>query len=115
VRAETPRARTLVLDVPQWAGHRAGQHVDVRLVAEDGSEAQRSYSIASAPDDARVELTVERIDDAEVSPYLCDVLRVGDGLEVRGPIGGYFVWDVAQGGPLMLVAGGSGIVPPWRC
>ena len=111
VRVETPRARTLVLDVPQWAGHRAGQHVDVRLVAEDGYEAQRSYSIASAPEDERVELTVERIDDAEVSPYLCDVLRVGDGLEVRGPIGGYFVWDFAQGGPLLLVAAGSGIVP----
>src|SRR5678816_4532933 len=111
VRVETPRAHTLVLDVPQWAGHRAGQHVDVRLVAEDGYEAQRSYSIASAPEDERVELTVERIDDAEVSPYLCDVLRVGDGLEVRGPIGGYFVWDIADGGPILLVAGGSGIVP----
>jgi len=111
VRSETPRARTLVLDVPQWPGHRAGQHVDVRLVAEDGYQAQRSYSIASAPEDSSVELTVERIDDAEVSPYLCDVLRVGDGLEVRGPIGGYFVWDIAQGGPLFLVAGGSGIVP----
>src|ERR1700675_3918921 len=79
--------------------------------AEGGYEAQRSYSIASAPEDATVALTVERIDDAEVSPYLCDVLRVGDGLEVRGPIGGYFVWDIAQGGPLLLVAGGSGIVP----
>jgi ferredoxin-NADP reductase len=111
VRNETPRARTLVLDVPEWPGHRAGQHVDVRLVAEDGYQAQRSYSIASAPEDASVALTVERIDNAEVSPYLCDVLRVGDGLEVRGPIGGYFVWDVAQGGPLLLVAGGSGIVP----
>jgi ferredoxin-NADP reductase len=111
VRNETPRARTLVLDVPQWPGHRAGQHVDVRLVAEDGYQAQRSYSIASAPEDSSIELTVERIENAEVSPYLCDVLRVGDGLEVRGPIGGYFVWDVAQGGPLLLVAGGSGIVP----
>lgn len=108
---ETPRARTLVLDVPQWPGHRAGQHVDVRLVAEDGYQAQRSYSIASAPEDASVALTIERLDNAEVSPYLCDVLRVGDGLEVRGPIGGYFVWDIAQGGPLFLVAGGSGIVP----
>jgi len=111
VRDETPRARTLVLDVPQWPGHRAGQHVDVRLVAEDGYQSQRSYSIASAPEDASVALTVERIDDAEVSPYLCGVLRPGDGLEVRGPIGGYFVWDIAQGGPLLLVAGGSGIVP----
>src|SRR6476620_2304343 len=99
VRDETPRARTLILDVPHWPGHRAGQHVDVRLVAEDGYEAQRSYSIASPPESARVSLTVERLDDGEVSPYLCDVLGVGDGLEVRGPIGGYFVWDVAQGGP----------------
>ena len=111
VRDETPRARTLVLDVPDWPGHRAGQHVDVRLVADDGYQAQRSYSIASAPEDASVALTIERIDNAEVSPYLCDVLHVGDGLEVRGPIGGYFVWDIAQGGPLLLVAGGSGIVP----
>jgi len=111
VRAETPSARTLVLDVPDWPGHRAGQHVDVRLVAEDGYQAQRSYSIATPPEDALVALTVEHIDDAEVSPYLCKVLEVGDGLEVRGPIGGYFVWDVAQGGPLLLVAGGSGIVP----
>jgi len=110
-RNETRRARTLVLDVPEWPGHRAGQHVDVRLVSEDGYQAQRSYSIASPPEDASIALTVERIDNAEVSPYLCDVLRVGDGLEVRGPIGGYFVWDVAQGGPLLLIAGGSGIVP----
>jgi ferredoxin-NADP reductase len=111
VRDETPRARTLVLDIPEWPGHRAGQHVDVRLVAEDGYQAQRSYSIASPPEDASVALTVERIDGAEVSPYLCDVLRAGDGLEVRGPIGGYFVWDITLGGPLFLVAGGSGIVP----
>ena len=111
VRAESPRARTIVLDVPDWAGHKAGQHVDIRLVAEDGYQAQRSYSIASAPEESSVALTVERIEEAEVSPYLCDVLRVGDGLEVRGPIGGYFVWDVAQTGPLFLVAGGSGIVP----
>jgi len=111
VRSETPRARTLVLDVPEWPGHRAGQHVDVRLVAEDGYQAQRSYSIASPPEERLVALTVERIDNAEVSPYLCDVLQVGDGLEVRGPIGGYFVWDITQGGPLLLVAGGSGIVP----
>jgi ferredoxin-NADP reductase len=111
MREETSRARTLVLDVPQWPGHRAGQHVDVRLVAEDGYQAQRSYSIASAPEDKSIALTVERIENAEVSPYLCDVLRAGDGLEVRGPIGGYFVWSIGQGGPLMLVAGGSGIVP----
>jgi ferredoxin-NADP reductase len=111
VRAETPRARTLVLDVPQWPGHRAGQHVDVRLVAEDGYQAQRSYSIASPPEERTLALTVERLDDGEVSPYLVDELRRGDGLEIRGPIGGYFVWDVAVGGPLLLVAGGSGIVP----
>jgi ferredoxin-NADP reductase len=111
VRDETRSARTLVLDVPQWPGHRAGQHVDVRLVAEDGYQAQRSYSIASPPEDALVALTIEHIHDAEVSPYLCKVLEVGDGLEVRGPIGGYFVWDIAQGGPLLLVAGGSGVVP----
>ena len=108
---ETPRARTLVLDVPGWPGHRAGQHVDVRLTAEDGYQAQRSYSIASAPEDARVVLTVERLDDGEVSPYLTDELRVGDRLELRGPIGGHFVWDVVIGGPLFLVGGGSGIVP----
>jgi len=111
VHDETPHARTLVLDVPGWPGHRAGQHVDVRLTAEDGYQTQRSYSIASAPQDARVALTVDRLDDGEVSPYLTDVLRVGDRLELRGPIGGYFVWDVALGGPLLLVAGGSGIVP----
>jgi len=111
VHNDTKRARTLVLDIPDWPGHRAGQHVDVRLVAEDGYQAQRSYSIASPPESARVALTIERLDDGEVSPYLCDVLGVGDGLELRGPIGGYFVWDVTQGGPLLLVAGGSGIVP----
>jgi ferredoxin-NADP reductase len=111
VLTETPRTRTLVLDIPAWPGHRAGQHVDVRLTAEDGYQTQRSYSIASAPQDARVALTVDRLDDGEVSPYLTDVLRKGDRLELRGPIGGYFVWDVALGGPLLLVAGGSGIVP----
>ena len=111
VQRETTRARTLVLDVPGWPGHRAGQHVDVRLTAEDGYQTQRSYSIASAPQDARVALTVDRLDGGEVSPYLTDVLSKGDRLELRGPIGGYFVWDVALGGPLLLVAGGSGIVP----
>jgi ferredoxin-NADP reductase len=111
VAKETPRARTLVLDVPGWPGHRAGQHVDVRLTTEEGYQTERSYSIASAPEDARIALTVERLDDGEVSPYLTDVLRVGDRLELRGPIGGYFVWNVALGGPLLLVAGGSGIVP----
>ena len=111
VHDETPRVRTLVLDVPHWPGHRAGQHVDVRLVAENGYQAQRSYSIASPPEDETVALTVERLDDGEVSPYLVDELRPGDGLEVRGPIGGYFVWEIAAGGPLLLVAGGSGIAP----
>jgi ferredoxin-NADP reductase len=111
VVAETPRATTLALDVPGWPGHRAGQHVDVRLTAEDGYQAQRSYSIASAPDGTRIELTVERIDDGEVSPYLTNELRRGDQLELRGPVGGYFVWGPAQGGPLLLVAGGSGVVP----
>ncbi len=111
IKSETPRARTLVLDVPGWPGHRAGQHVDVRLTAEDGYQAQRSYSIASAPEDASVALTVERLEDGEVSPYLTDELRAGDKLELRGPIGGHFVWDVRIGGPLLLVGGGSGVVP----
>jgi ferredoxin-NADP reductase len=108
---ETSRVRTLVLDVPSWPGHRAGQHVDVRVTAEDGYQTERSYSIASAPEDIRVALTIERLDDGEVSPYLTDVLRVGDRLELRGPIGGYFVWDVTLDGPVLLVAGGSGLVP----
>jgi ferredoxin-NADP reductase len=109
---ETPRVRTLVLRVPGWPGHRAGQHVDVRLTAEDGYQTQRSYSIASAPGGGeRVELSIERIDDGEVSPYLVDELQVGDRLELRGPVGGYFVWEPAMGGPLMLIAGGSGICP----
>jgi ferredoxin-NADP reductase len=111
VREETPRARTIVLDVPAWPDHLAGQHVDVRLTAEDGYQAQRSYSIASAPGDAGLALTVERIDDGEVSPYLSDELRVGDSFELRGPIGGYFTWQVRDGGPLLLIAGGSGLVP----
>jgi ferredoxin-NADP reductase len=96
---------------PGWRGHRAGQHVDVRLTAEDGYQAQRSYSIASAPEDDALLLTVERLEDGEVSPYLVDELRPGDELELRGPIGGYFVWEPSLVGPLMLVAGGSGIVP----
>jgi ferredoxin-NADP reductase len=111
VMAETPRVKTIGFDVPGWPGHRAGQHVDVRLTAEDGYEAQRSYSIASPPAGTRVELTVERLDDGEVSPYLTDELRPGDRIELRGPVGGYFVWEPAQGGPLLLVAGGSGVVP----
>src|SRR3954447_21897994 len=109
---ETPRTRTLLLEVPDWPGHQAGQHVDVRLTAPDGYQAQRSYSIASAPDEhGHVALTVERIDDGEVSPYLVDELAEGDQLELRGPIGGYFVWDVEMGGPLLLIAGGSGVCP----
>ena len=108
---ETPRVRSLVLDPPEWPGHRAGQHVDVRLTAEDGYQAQRSYSIASAPGDEHLVLTVERLDDGEVSPYLAGELRFGDELELRGPIGGYFVWEELLGGPLLLLAGGSGIVP----
>lgn len=108
---ETAHARTLVLDVPAWPGHVAGQHVDVRLTAEDGYVAERSYSIASAPEKARVALTVERIEDGEVSPYLAGDLVVGDQFEVRGPVGGHFTWRAADGGPLLLVAGGSGLVP----
>jgi ferredoxin-NADP reductase len=108
---ETARVKTIVFDVPGWPGHRAGQHVDVRLTAEDGYQAERSYSIASAPDGIRVALTVQRLEDGEVSPYLTDELRPGDKIELRGPIGGYFVWEPSEGGPLMLVAGGSGIVP----
>ncbi|RFU20861.1 ferredoxin reductase [Geodermatophilus marinus] len=111
VRAETPRARTLVLDVPGWAGHRAGQHVDLRLTAEDGYQAQRSYSIASAPDGTRIELTVVRVEDGEVSPYLTGEIGPGDRIELRGPVGGYFVWEPAHGGPLLLVGGGSGLAP----
>ena len=109
---ETARAKSLVLNVPDWPGHRAGQHVDVRLTAPDGYQAERSYSIASAPEDGdQVALTVERIEDGEVSPYLDDELAEGDQLELRGPIGGYFVWSTEMGGPLLLVAGGSGICP----
>ena len=108
---ETPRVKTILLDAPDWAGHRAGQHVDVRLTAEDGYMAERSYSIASAPEDGRLAITVERLDDGEVSPYLAEELVVGDKLEFRGPIGGYFVWEAREGGPLLLVGGGSGVVP----
>jgi ferredoxin-NADP reductase len=108
---ETPHVKTLVLDPPDWPGHRAGQHVDVRLTAEDGYQAQRSYSIASPPEDERLAITVEKLDDGEVSPYLAEELVVGDKLELRGPIGGYFVWEADHGGPLLLVGGGSGVVP----
>jgi ferredoxin-NADP reductase len=108
---ETLRTKTIYLDPPDWPGHLAGQHVDLRLTDEDGYQAQRSYSIASGPEDDRLALTVERLDDGEVSPYLVDELRVGDEVELRGPIGGYFVWERAAGGPLLLVGGGSGVVP----
>jgi ferredoxin-NADP reductase len=108
---ETARTTSIVLDLPDWPGHRAGQHVDVRLTAEDGYQAQRSYSIASAPEDDQVMLTVERLDDGEVSQYLVDELRAGDEIELRGPIGGYFVWEESSGGPLLLIGGGSGVVP----
>src|SRR6266487_765448 len=109
---ETARTKSITLMVPNWRGHQAGQHVDVRLTAADGYQPERSYSIASPPEEApRVTLTVERLDDGEVSPYLTEELRVGDKLELRGPIGGYFVWEAQMGGPLLLVAGGSGIVP----
>ena len=111
VAAETPRAATIGFDVPGWPGHRAGQHLDVRLTAEDGYQAQRSYSIASAPDRTPLELTVVRIGDGEVSPYLTGELRPGDQIELRGPVGGYFVWEPGDGGPLLLIAGGSGVVP----
>src|SRR5260221_4251249 len=110
---ETARVKTLVLEVPDWPGHLAGQHVDVRLTAPDGYQAERSYSIASAPEDGdQVALTVERLEDGEVSPYLVDELAEGDQLELRGPIGGYFVWSTDMDGPLLLVAGGAGNCPP---
>ena len=108
---ETPRVASLYLNVPMWPGHLAGQHVDVRLTAEDGYQAERSYSIASPPEERWVALTVERLDDGEVSPYLVGELRVGDKLELRGPIGGHFVWRAGDSRPLLLVAGGSGVVP----
>jgi ferredoxin-NADP reductase len=111
VRGESATARTLVLDVPGWPGHLPGQHVDVRLTAADGYSTQRSYSIASAPDDARLELTVERLEDGEVSPYLADGLHPGDPLELRGPIGGWFVWHPGELDPVLLLGGGSGVVP----
>jgi ferredoxin-NADP reductase len=109
IREESISARSLVLDVPDWPGHRAGQHVDVRLTAEDGYSTERSYSLASDP--STVEITVQRISRGEVSPYLCDVAQVGDQFEIRGPVGGYFVWEPSRLDPILLVAGGSGIVP----
>jgi ferredoxin-NADP reductase len=112
IRDETPTVRSFTLEVPDWPSHRPGQHVDIRLTAEDGYSVERSYSIASEPGrGGEVEITVERIPDGEVSPFLHDVVVVGDRLEVRGPIGGYFVWEASLGGPLFLVAGGSGVVP----
>jgi ferredoxin-NADP reductase len=111
-RDETPTVRSFTLGLPGWTGHRAGQHVDLRLTAEDGYSVERSYSIASEPERAgEVDLTVERIEGGEVSPFLHEVVVPGDRLEVRGPIGGYFVWEASLGGPLLLVAGGSGVVP----
>lgn len=107
---ETPSVRTIELDAPDWAGHKPGQHLDVRLTADDGYTAERSYSIASVTGEP-LAITVERLDDGEVSPYLTGELRPGDQLELRGPVGGYFVWEETDGGPLFLVAGGSGIVP----
>ena len=111
VRDETAVARTLVFDIPDWPGHAAGQHLDVRLTAPDGYSTQRSYSIASAVDGDRVELTIERLSDGEVSPYLSQVLSIGDQIELRGPIGGWFVWDPDVDSPVLLVGGGSGVVP----
>ena len=110
VTKETASVVTIELDPPHWPGHRAGQHLDVRLTAEDGYTAGREYSIASAPGEP-VAITVERLDDGEVSPYLTGELRAGDELELRGPVGGYFVWEPGDGGPLLLLAGGSGVVP----
>jgi ferredoxin-NADP reductase len=111
IAPETPRAATLTLDVAGWDGHRAGQHVDVRLTAEDGYRAQRSYSIASAPEDARLMITVEELVDGEVSPWMVEVAAEGDQFEVRGPFGGWFVWDASWTEPLLLIGGGSGVVP----
>jgi ferredoxin-NADP reductase len=110
VTRETASTVTLSLSVPDWAGHRAGQHVDIRLTSDDGYQAERAYSIASAPGEP-LAITVERLDDGEVSPYLTEEARTGDQLEVRGPVGGYFVWEAESGGPLLLAAGGSGVVP----
>lgn len=112
IKQETPTVKTFTLSIPEWVQHRAGQHYDIRLTAPDGYQAQRSYSIASEPERrGEIDLTVERLDDGEVSPYLHDVLVPGDQVEVRGPLGGYFVWETTLGGPLLLIAGGSGVVP----
>jgi ferredoxin-NADP reductase len=112
IKPETAKVKSFSLALPNWAPHRAGQHYDIRLTAADGYQAQRSYSIASAPERAgQIDLSIERIEDGEVSSYLHDVLVPGDQVEVRGPVGGYFVWEAAQGGPLLLIGGGSGVVP----
>jgi ferredoxin-NADP reductase len=108
---ETPTVKTIVLECPGWTGHLPGQHIDIRLTAEDGYQAQRSYSIAAPANGERVDITVELVEDGEVSPYLIEELRVGDRFEIRGPIGGYFVWDPSRGGRLQLIGGGSGVVP----
>jgi ferredoxin-NADP reductase len=112
IKTETPRVKTILFDVPRWRGHLAGQHVDIRLTAEDGYQAQRSYSIASPQgSNTRLELTVEHVEEGEVSPFLLDVMALGDNIELRGPIGGYFTWRPGETGPLALIAGGSGVVP----
>src|SRR3984893_12838120 len=112
IRPETRQTKSFTLALPKWMAHRTGMHYDVRLTAPDGYQTERSYSVASPPErGGRIELTVERIADGEVSPYLPDVIVTGDQIEVRGPIGGYFVWEVALGGPLLLIGGGSGVVP----
>lgn len=112
IRGETPRVKTFTLTLPAWMPHRAGQHYDVRLTAADGYQVERSYSIASEPERVgQVDLTIERIEDGEVSPYMHDVVMVGDRVQVRGPIGGYFVWDAGMSDPLLLIGGGSGVVP----
>jgi ferredoxin-NADP reductase len=110
ITEETASVATIELELPDWPGHRAGQHLDVRLTADDGYTAERSYSIASAPGEP-LAITVERLENGEVSPYLTGELQAGDQLELRGPIGGYFVWEPADESPLMLIAGGSGVVP----
>jgi ferredoxin-NADP reductase len=111
IRVETASASTIVLDLPGWPGHLAGQHVDIRLTAENGYSAQRSYSVASAPADDRLEVTIQRVPDGEVSGYLVDTAQPGDVIEVRGPVGGYFTWEPSTKDPVLLLAGGSGIVP----
>ncbi len=112
IKPETPKVKTFTLALPDWMPHRAGQHYDLRLTAPDGYQAQRSYSIASEPERAaEIDLTIEKIEDGEVSPYMHNIVMPGDRVEVRGPIGGYFVWETSMGGPLLLIAGGSGVVP----